>query len=64
MRLATRVVMMHQGGWDEIAIVAGPVLVIAVLIAVARRQRPPEDEDDSAAGGEGADNPEDPEDGR
>ena len=24
-------VLAHQGGWDEIALLAGPVLVIAVL---------------------------------
>jgi hypothetical protein len=49
MSLADRVVMMHQGGWDEIAIVGGPLLIIGVLIAVARKQRPldqdPNDDD-------------------
>lgn len=48
--LAGRVVMMHQGGWDEIAIVGGPLLIIGVLIAVARKQRSldpdPDNEDD------------------
>ena len=49
MLLADRLVLMHQGGWDEIAIVGGPLLVIGVLIAVARKQRPldqdPEEDD-------------------
>jgi hypothetical protein len=44
MPLAARVVMMHQGGWDEIAIVGGPLLIIGVLIAVARKQRPLDDD--------------------
>lgn len=56
--LAARVVLMHQGGWDEIAIVGGPLLIIGVLIAVARKQRPldqdpddPDDPDDSDESG-------------
>ncbi|NND76145.1 MAG: hypothetical protein HKN44_14165 [Ilumatobacter sp.] len=28
----------HQGGWDEIAMVAVPVLLIAGLLAVAKRR--------------------------
>jgi hypothetical protein len=28
----------HQGGWDEILLVAGPVLVIIGLLAVAKRR--------------------------
>lgn len=30
-------ILAHQGGWDEIALLAGPVLVIAVLGYLARR---------------------------
>ncbi|MBE1494515.1 hypothetical protein H4696_001615 [Amycolatopsis lexingtonensis] len=43
---AARVVMMHQGGWDEIALFTGPVVIIALLIFLARRQVPPPDEED------------------
>lgn len=28
----------HQGGWDEILLVAGPILVVAGLLAVATRR--------------------------
>jgi hypothetical protein len=28
----------HQGGWDELLLVAGPVLVIIGLLAVAKRR--------------------------
>jgi len=28
----------HQGGWDEILLVGGPVLVFAGLLALARRR--------------------------
>ena len=28
----------HQGGWDEILMVAGPILVIALLLVVATRR--------------------------
>jgi predicted MFS family arabinose efflux permease len=40
-------ILAHQGGWDEIAMVAAPVAVIAVLLAVANRRarrNPPADE--------------------
>ena len=35
----------HQGGWDEILMVAGPLLVIVALLHLARRrqQRPNDD---------------------
>jgi hypothetical protein len=34
----------HQGGWDEILLVVGPILVISGLLLLARqRLRPPED---------------------
>jgi hypothetical protein len=46
MSVAARVVMMHQGGWDEILIFAGPVLIIGLLIYVARRQAPASPEED------------------
>ncbi|MET0325711.1 MAG: hypothetical protein ABW219_10845 [Ilumatobacteraceae bacterium] len=28
----------HQGGWDEILLVAGPILVVVGLLALARRR--------------------------
>ncbi len=28
----------HQGGWDELMLVSGPVLVFAGLLALARRR--------------------------
>lgn len=28
----------HQGGWDEILLVAGPILVIIGLLAVVKRR--------------------------
>jgi hypothetical protein len=28
----------HQGGWDEILLVVGPILVVAGLLALARRR--------------------------
>lgn len=31
-------VLAHQGGWDEILLVAGPILVIVGLIVVAQRR--------------------------
>ena len=28
----------HQGGWDEILLVAGPIIVIVGLLALAKRR--------------------------
>ena len=28
----------HQGGWDEILLVAGPIAVVVGLLALARRR--------------------------
>ena len=28
----------HQGGWDEILLVAGPIVVIIAVLAVAKRR--------------------------
>jgi hypothetical protein len=46
----------HQGGWDEIVLVLGPIAVVVVLLAVARSRlearRPPPastDADDDVA---------------
>lgn len=32
------VILAHQGGWDEIALVGGPIIVFAGLLAIARRR--------------------------
>lgn len=32
------VILAHQGGWDEIALVGGPIIVFAGLLLVARRR--------------------------
>jgi len=47
---ADRVILMHQGGWDELLIALGPLVVIAVLVIAARRNVPtePEPEDQDA----------------
>lgn len=31
-------VIAHQGGWDELLLVAGPILVFAALLALASRR--------------------------
>ena len=42
-------VFAHQGGWDEILIVAGPLIVVATLLWVAdrraRKLEPPSDQE-------------------
>ena len=32
------IVLAHQGGWDEIAMVAGPLLVFACVLFLANRR--------------------------
>lgn len=43
MNLADRVILMHQGGWDEWLLVLGPLIIIVVLVVVARKQVPVDD---------------------
>ncbi len=31
-------VLAHQGGWDEILLVGGPILLIVVILAIAKRR--------------------------
>ncbi|MEQ8840027.1 MAG: hypothetical protein RIB98_03525 [Acidimicrobiales bacterium] len=31
-------ILAHQGGWDEILMVGGPIIIFAGLLAVARRR--------------------------
>ena len=45
-----RVIMMHQGGWDELLITLGPLIVIALLVIAARRHVPADDEADDDKG--------------
>ena len=32
------VLLAHQGGWDEILLIAGPIVVIAGLLVLAKRR--------------------------
>jgi hypothetical protein len=36
--IGAAVVLAHQGGWDEILLVAGPVVVIIGVLAVVKRR--------------------------
>ena len=36
--MSTAQLLAHQGGWDELILVAGPVMVFAGLLAIARRR--------------------------
>lgn len=36
--MSAAVLFAHQGGWDEILLVAGPIIVIAGLLALAKRR--------------------------
>ncbi len=38
MSAAAHVVLAHQGGWDEILLVAGPLLVFAGVLFLANRR--------------------------
>ena len=35
---AITAVLAHQGGWDEMALVGGPIVVIIAVLAVAKRR--------------------------
>jgi hypothetical protein len=34
----------HQGGWDELALIAGPIVAVGVLIFLSRHRRDRDDE--------------------
>jgi hypothetical protein len=34
----TAVIVAHQGGWDEALLIAGPIVLIAVLLSIAKRR--------------------------
>lgn len=60
MSLADRVILMHQGGWDELLLVLGPLIIIVVLVVVARKQVPDgcaDETADEAADRDGQDPP-------
>jgi hypothetical protein len=38
MPVTTTTMLAHQGGWDEILLVAGPIVVIASLLRLAKRR--------------------------
>lgn len=38
MSSADLAVLAHQGGWDEILLVAGPIVVIIAVLAIAKRR--------------------------
>ena len=31
-------IVAHQGGWDELLLVAGPIVIIVIALAVAKRR--------------------------
>ncbi len=31
-------IVAHQGGWDELLLVAGPIVIIVAVLAVAKRR--------------------------
>jgi hypothetical protein len=35
---ADQAILAHQGGWDEILLIAGPILVIAGLLVLAKKR--------------------------
>lgn len=42
------VVLAHQGGWDEILLVLGPILLIVGLLRLAKRRVTRQQRDDAA----------------
>ena len=38
MPISTFVLLAHQGGWDEVLLVLGPIVVIVLALAVAKRR--------------------------
>jgi hypothetical protein len=35
---ALSAILAHQGGWDEVLFVAGPIVLIAAILAVVKRR--------------------------
>lgn len=38
MRVSPSIVLAHQGGWDEMLMVAGPILLFWLILRLARRR--------------------------
>jgi len=36
--IVTAAVLAHEGGWDEILLVAGPIVLIVILLAIVKRR--------------------------
>ena len=36
--LTTTAMLAHQGGWDEVLLVGGPIVIIIVALAIAKRR--------------------------
>ena len=36
--VATAPLLAHQGGWDEALMIAGPIILIALLLSIAKRR--------------------------
>lgn len=36
--LGSAALLAHQGGWDEIALVAGPIVLIVIVLAIVKRR--------------------------
>jgi hypothetical protein len=56
-------VLAHQGGWDEILLVLGPILVIAGLLRLAKQRvdrEPPDGDQDRDPQGHDPRDPHDP----
>lgn len=51
--MQTAALLAHQGGWDEILLVAAPVAVFALLLWVARRRAIAQASVDPDVGSEG-----------
>lgn len=49
----TAALLAHQGGWDELLLVAGPIALFAVLLAVANRRARRLESEQAAANPEG-----------
>lgn len=46
----TLALLAHQGGWDEILLVAGPIVVIFAVLWVAKRRADALNADDTPSG--------------
>jgi hypothetical protein len=36
--ISSGTLLAHQGGWDEVLLVGGPIVLIIVLLAIAKRR--------------------------